>query len=67
MRCPHCGEEVETNPRSMCANCNHPREDHYALSGAWMGDQFGCPEYNGREMTETEKKDRAAAKKRREV
>lgn len=42
--------------RDMCANCGRWREEHYAASGAWMGDAIPCPEYYGTEPSAAERK-----------
>ena len=33
--------------RSLCANCDHWREEHYDAQGAWIGERIGCAEYDG--------------------
>lgn len=32
---------------SICANCNHWREEHYNQDGSWRGEKLKCVEYLG--------------------
>lgn len=39
--------------RDLCANCGHWREEHYGVTGEFIGGRvFGCAEYQGIEPTE---------------
>ena len=62
MRCPHCGNDIQEDPRDLCGNCGEWRELHYTPSGAWKGEELGCDEFRGTTPTEEKR-----AKKEKEL
>jgi len=40
-------DKSRVRDRSLCANCDHWREEHYNEDGSWRGETIGCSEYEG--------------------